>query len=446
VNVLRRAVCLAGLALLNVAALAGPRPFSATPHLADYDAELRRPDGRVDVDAMVRRLTELHVTSYYWLVWHAATDWEDLKLFLPKAAQAHLEVWVYLVPPSEGPPHRYPASEPFKMDYPRWGEEIARLSLQYPNLAGWVIDDFYANHQLFTPAYTRQMRARAKAINPRLDFRPLMYFPEITGQFAGDYHEGIDGVVVAYPQDREEITDARAVLNGEAVAQPRELSCPWNTPTHVRDYVSAGTSARVVSAQHARLRFQERDDFIAATAGYHYKQLLVNDEVVWEADVAGGAYGWQEVAVDASPALRELSRVAVVFRLIDKKGVGNFGVRWRLKDLRAEGLDLAATLDQPEQWRVEKQGPFEAGFGPHLGKSRQQFQIPFVVMTAASADEFKGRHGEPASPGRIAEWLRMCLGAWRDGQCDGVVTYCLDKSSPSEVFPLMKQLFGEFSR
>jgi len=32
------------------------------------------------------------------MIWHAATDWDDLKLFLPKAAAAKLEVWAYLVP------------------------------------------------------------------------------------------------------------------------------------------------------------------------------------------------------------------------------------------------------------------------------------------------------------------------------------------------------------
>ena len=46
---------MAGLALF------GAKPSSAVASpvrdvLADYDAELRRPDGRVDVDAMVARL------------------------------------------------------------------------------------------------------------------------------------------------------------------------------------------------------------------------------------------------------------------------------------------------------------------------------------------------------------------------------------------------------
>jgi len=64
-----------------------PIPASAPElfrgHLADYDSELRGPDGRVDIGAMVTRLRALGVTTYYWLIWHAATDWDDLKLFLP---------------------------------------------------------------------------------------------------------------------------------------------------------------------------------------------------------------------------------------------------------------------------------------------------------------------------------------------------------------------------
>jgi hypothetical protein len=189
-------------------------PLKGLP--ADYDSELRRPNGRVDVDAMVRRLQELGVGTYYWLIWHAPTDWDDLKVFLPKARQAGLEVWVYLVPPSEGSGGAGPPSQPFGLDFLRWAEEIARLSLQHPNLTGWVIDDFYAN--------------------------------------------------------------------------------------------------------------------------------------------------------------------------------------------------------------------------------------PFISMTAGDAQEFRQRHGDPASPERIADWLRVSLQAWRDGRCDGVVTYCLDKSPRSTTFPLAQKLFREFRK
>jgi hypothetical protein len=38
----------------------------------------------------------------------------------------------------------------------------------------------------------------------------------------------------------------------------------------------------------------------------------------------------------------------------------------------------------------------------------------------------------------------MCLEARRDGKCDGVVTYCLDKQPQSLTFPLARKLFAEF--
>ena len=61
-------------------------------------------------------------------------------------------------------------------------------------------------------------------------------------------------------------------------------------------------------------------------------------------------------------------------------------------------------------------------------------------MTAGEQSEFRLRHGDPASPDRIAQWLRLCLEARRDG----VVTYCLDKTPASATFPLAQKLFAEF--
>src|ERR1035437_4380875 len=80
------------------------RPIHSPLHFADYDSEPRLADGHVDSDQLLARLKELHVTTYYWLVWHARTDWDDLKLFLPQAAQANIQGWVCLVPPTESAP------------------------------------------------------------------------------------------------------------------------------------------------------------------------------------------------------------------------------------------------------------------------------------------------------------------------------------------------------
>src|ERR1051325_7224475 len=95
--------------------------------LGTYDGEPRLANGRVDVGKLVSELTDLHANSYNWLIWHAATDWDDLKSFLPLARKSKIKVWVTLVPPSESPPqygNNY--SEPFRLDYERGGKEIAR--------------------------------------------------------------------------------------------------------------------------------------------------------------------------------------------------------------------------------------------------------------------------------------------------------------------------------
>jgi len=394
---------------------------------------------------MVKRLKELGVTTYYWLIWHAATDWDDLKVFLPKAAEAGIDVWVYLVPPSESPP-KYGShySEPFRLDYVRWGEEIARLSVKHPNLTAWVIDDFYANRAFFTPAYLRKVRASAEAVNPRLAFLPLMYFGDIRPRFVTDYGDVIDGVVVAYLQDREEIERTWAILNDATPPPTSDLSYPWDTPSRAGDYIAATQSAKVLPGDRYEVRFLQRDDFGGPTAGYHFKQLVVGESVVWEEDVAGGSSGWRKVAVDVSEQVHGKSNVTLAFRLLDKKGVSNFGVQWCVKELQGENLELAANLSELGKWGVGRRGAFEMGFGvaPKVGQRR--FPIPFISMTAGSPNEFRMRHGDPATPERIAQQLRLSLEAWRDGKCDGVVTYCLDKRPQSPTFPLAEKLFGQF--
>jgi hypothetical protein len=431
--------------LIVVPATAQSRAHKDPRQLADYDAELRLANGRVDVTGMTRRLQELGVTTYYWLIAHAATDWEDLKLFLPEAERAHIEVWAYLVPPSESAPRQgttYP--EPFRLDYQRWGEEIARLSLQYTNLTAWVIDDFYENHALFTPAYVSEMQRRAKRINPQLAFFPLMYYGELNRRFTEQYRTVIDGVVAAYPQGRDEIEHAWAILNDAALAQPGELNFPNYVKSEPGEFVMISQTARVLTGTHYKLRFRERDDFTGPTSGYHFKQVLLDDMVVWEQDVAGGTNDWQTVELDVKGQATSKKSVTVAFRILDKKGVGNFGVRWRIDDLQGEGLEFADNLDTPAAWYVAQRGAFEAGFGKANLSSRRSFHVPFIVMTAAQPIEFKLRHGEPASPDRIAQWLRVCLEAMRSGKCDGVVTYCLDKGASSPEFPLVRDLFREF--
>ncbi len=444
--------CLVLLAVRTAAAIdpaqpGDPLPAFARRHLADYDSEPRGADGRVDREALLARLKQLGVTTYYWLIWHAPTDWDDLKLFLPQARAAGINIWVYLVPPTESPPiygHLY--SEPFRLDYQRWAEEIARLSLEHPNLTAWVIDDFYANHEFFTPDVIQQMQQAAKPINPRLAFLPLMYFDELRTSFVADYREVIDGVVVAYLHDREEIDWAWAILNDAEVCEPGELSFPWNTPSQTGDFCRATQTAEVLPADKHVVRFRERDDFTAQTCGYHFKQLLVDDTVVWQQDVAEGTPAWQPIEVDVSRYVQGKSAVRLSFQLKDERGVSNFGVRWRIDQLAADGLRLAGDVNEPSAWQSTSQGAFASGFGSQRKVGQRRFHIPLISMTAATVGDYRTRHGEPATPQAVADLLRVSFGAWHDGKCDGVVTYCLDKGPDSLTFPVVQQAFGEAIR
>ena len=282
---------------------------------------------------------------------------------------------MYLVPPSESPPHTTLYSEPFRCDYQRWAKEIARLSLEHPNLTGWSIDDFYANHLLFTPNYVRRFQAAAKHINPRLAFLPLMYFGEVTPGFVRLYGEAIDGVVVAYPRDRREIDAAEAVLRGAATI-PGQLVCPWSTRSAAGDFAAATIAATVLPGKRQMVRFHKRDDYRGPTAGYHFKQLLVDDAVAWEADVAGGEVDGREVAVDVGPYVRGKAVVRLTFRLLEKKGVGNFGVRWDLGDSRTEGLRPAADLNEPQKWRRAAKASWRPASGRRCSNCRWAAAFP----------------------------------------------------------------------
>ncbi|MSU58350.1 MAG: hypothetical protein EXS35_09240 [Pedosphaera sp.] len=131
--------------------------------------------------------------------------------------------------------------------------------------------------------------------------------------------------------------------------------------------------------------------------------------------------------------------MTISFRLTERQGVSDFALIWSLRDLRAEGLRLESDFTQPEKWKVAKQGPFTTGFGNEQPPGKGGFHIPLIVMTAAQAGEFKGRHGEPNSPERIAEWVRFSLDAQRAGLCEGVVTYALDKSTNNPYFDAVRK-------
>jgi hypothetical protein len=165
---------------------------------ATYCSPPRQADGRVDVERLVAELEDIHANTYSFCIHRAATDWEDLKRILPRARAKGIRVWASLVPPSESPPRTKSYAEPFRLDYERWAEEFARLSLDEPNLVAWSIDDFTHNLKFYTPEYVGRMMDAAHRINPRLAFIPCCYYPSITAKFAANYGSLLDGILFPY--------------------------------------------------------------------------------------------------------------------------------------------------------------------------------------------------------------------------------------------------------
>src|SRR3954469_7343780 len=98
----------------------------AQPILADYDQELRTPDGHFDTPRTLAALKAMGCNTYFYLIHHSKFDWEDLPAFAEAAAKQNMDVWVHINPWSETTLYKknWNYSEPFRTDYVRWATEI----------------------------------------------------------------------------------------------------------------------------------------------------------------------------------------------------------------------------------------------------------------------------------------------------------------------------------
>jgi len=417
------------------------------PFIGDYDAELRLPDDRthVDCELMVQRLKELGANTYMWLMWHSPNDWDDLHEFLPLAQEAGITVWAYLVPHSESG-GRWPYSEPFKLDYVRWAQEIALLSLQYDNLVGYVIDDFWGNFpdpDRFSPEYTRQMVEAGKAINPDIKFYPLMYYRQFGLDFVEKLAPIIDGTVAAYPKDREEIERALTFLNDEYVLPARAtVVFPAPMPSNVGDHGFLTQTAKVQNAALASVAFHYRDSYNGPTEGYHVMQLRVDGEVIWEEDAGGRDDA--EATVDLSEAVAGKDEIKLALGVFDKKGVGHYALRAQFSDLRVRGIQMAdADLSNADAWQQEIVGPFDFEFSP-MFTGEDKFSLPLILMPSGSRGEYQHRWDEEATAELISAKVRMILELVVEEKVQGCVTYCLNKQAGSEDFDAVAPVIKEF--
>ena len=107
-------------------------------------------------------------------------------------------------------------SQPYRIDYITWAKKIAKLSIRYSNLVGYVIDDFWENvreNTLLTPTYINKMVTAGKVINPNLKFYPLTYSNEVFNPYTMNISTLFDGMVVAFAEDSLKIAKNNSLMN-----------------------------------------------------------------------------------------------------------------------------------------------------------------------------------------------------------------------------------------
>ncbi|QGX08455.1 hypothetical protein EEW87_16695 [Janibacter melonis] len=227
----------AGLAILLVGVLVSllimqsdqqqDAEWSPPAGLGSYGAPLLTEDGRMDISGTVEALKETGVDRYYYLIpdrQHLAdrlggsvpthlglSDWEDLPRFAEEAAEADIEVVVYLVPPLQSGPGTY---RPYGWDYVAWFRAIGKVAAAHPNIVAIAIDDLGSAtdlraddgiHLRFAPADLVEMRAAARAEAPRLDVLGVMYGQDFAGDTATfpRFRNVLDGVIYAFAGPRQ---------------------------------------------------------------------------------------------------------------------------------------------------------------------------------------------------------------------------------------------------
>lgn len=131
-----------------------------------------------------------------------------------------------------------------------------------------------------------------------------------------------------------------ATANGLTLVEQKgaaaRIAYPWRTRSSTGDYGALRQQISVEQAGAHHLSVRVRDDFAAGTAGYHFVQVLIDDVVVVERDIAG-AGDWTELTADVTLALAGKTTATVTLRLYEKRGVGNFGVTVLFDDLSISG-------------------------------------------------------------------------------------------------------------
>ena len=432
-----------------------PAAAAVSPHLtgpiyADYAAPLReatnRADGydHVDTPALIQKLQAGNIKTYAFLVHSVPSDWDDFRLeFLPAAQAAHLNVWLYLTPPSETSP------VPYTSNYVAWATAAAQLAQTYPGLQGLAIDDFNGNESFFTPAYVSNLVAAATAISPNFVFLPVNYdfthngissylTSDICPAFANAYGPFCGGVIFPYLNwtNKDDYSDELfQISNNAAIMQGEVCQFVVNFPSGLRS-LAGDFSALVQIITNAAgfpnvpypFPLRVFDDYNGATTGYHQLQVLVDGVVVWSRDVSG-TNGVLDLSLDLQAQLQGKTSATLTARVYDAKAVSNFHV-------------LAALNLPAGNWTKVESGSF-TGTGTYY-PGTPGLNVPLITMI------YDGGYGSGTNlwtptTNYIREANLRAQTAALNHVTSGIIQYKMDKTASSVQIPIVQQLYGQWA-
>jgi hypothetical protein len=290
------------------------RPSSPTFLRGVYQSMIMRPgrDGisRIDSKATIAALAAAGVNTFAYLICPdpagnpavSQTQWQDLPEFANLAATSGIEVYVYLVPPTEAAERAY---LPFHWNYVGWASAIGRLAVTYPAIKGIVIDDFAQNtiaerriSFYFTPSYVARMTAAARVYAPRLVILPVLYYRDLVGPAAvlSRFRTVISGVVFPYSgAPLNWLRPANTVDASQALSQGGDVAelvhCPAASGCSLVAFAEDGsTNPGAAATAHAALSplpgvpqalsVEAKDDRGLGGTGRHRVDVFVNGRLL----------------------------------------------------------------------------------------------------------------------------------------------------------------------
>lgn len=180
---------------------------------------------------------------------------------------------------------------------------------------------------------------------------------------------------------------------------------------------TSGTfSFATAAAPTYTLTFAHRDDRQNSSTGYHWKQVLIDDVVVWEADTSvDPANTWIDASVDVTSYLAGKDKAVIKLRLLDKISTGgNYSVNvwWdNVSITRADAVNGGMEL-YSVPWQYTEQGSyFDMAVDTSVkknGYSSYRLFLPMNIVTAANdyaaVQSTWGLHAPDAAQGSAATW------------------------------------------